>query len=132
MKNMALTSLLYIGLFGSAQGAEVFITTGPDGEKVFTDRPSGDADKVDLQIRRPAAPAPTGDATENADRFAAMSPCERAQYVLAQYTNAEVLADKDDAGNTRVLDESEAAAVIERARDDVKRACEPRDEDDEQ
>jgi len=101
--------------------AEVFTTTGPDGERVFTDRPPADAQKIQLKV--PAASAKT--TQQNAQpAFAELSACEQAKFILRKYENASSLAEKTEDGGTRILSAQEALEKIEQARADEKRLCE--------
>lgn len=130
MQKPLLFFTLLLTCMGIAWGADVFTTTGTSGEKVYTDKPARNASKVTLQYQQ--APADDSAEAESADgeSLAEMTPCEQARYIVSQYTDADMLADKDDKGNTRILDEEEAAIMIERARADEKRLCEKQDDDD--
>lgn len=111
-----------------SHAAEMFTTTGSAGEKVYTDKPARNATKVTVQYQS-VQNSEAAQAEPEADRsISEMTPCERAQYIVAQYNEAEVLAEKDADGNTRILDETEASAAIESARADEARLCGEQDD----
>lgn len=113
-----------------SHAAEMFTTTGSAGEKVYTDKPARDATRVTVQYQsvQNSEAAQAGTEAGGDMSLSEMTPCERAQYIVAQYNEAEVLAEKDADGNTRILDETEASAAIERARADEERLCGEQDD----
>lgn len=130
MQKSLLYFLVFLTCLGVAWGADVFTTTGAAGEKVYTDKPARNTSKIELDYQKAPPVDPTELKSDDGKSMSEMTPCEKAQYIVAQYTDAEVLADEDSAGNTRILDEEEAATVIERARADEKRLCKEQDDDD--
>ncbi len=125
-----LFSCILLGLLAfPVHSGEVYTTTGEAGEKVYTDQPVGDARKVTLRNSKAASSA-AAPAEEPGPSFEEMSPCEQARHIVRQYDSAEVLAEKTADGETRVLDEAEAAAMKEQARADVERLC--KEQNDEQ
>lgn len=130
MNKTAIATLLLWLCVGSALAAEVFTTTGADGEKVYTDKPPADAGKVKLRYQRPATdPAKTA-AQDPGKAFADMTPCEQARFKVSQYSSAEVLAERDENGDARELSAEETLAAIESARAEEKRLCEDQNDDD--
>lgn len=130
MQKSLLPCLVFLTCMGVAWGAEVFTTTGAAGEKVYTDKPARNTSKIELDYQKAPPVDPTELKSGDDKSMSDMTPCEQARYIVRQYTNAELLADEDSAGNKRILDEEEAAAAIERARADEKRLCEEQDDDD--
>ncbi len=129
MRKSVIVFLLLLSFIGVNQGEEVFTTTGSDGEKVYSDKPVGNASKITLRFPRPPVSDTPENKTDTGPSLAEMSPCEQARYIVARYTRAEVLAEKDDNGNTRILDAAEASAMIERAQADEKRLCEEQEDE---
>lgn len=129
MRTLFITSLLLLVCTGLTVGAEVFTTTGNDGEKVYTDKPARNAQKIRLDV--PSAASGGNDLAQDDEKsLSEMTPCERASFIVAKYTAAEMLANKDEDGNTRILDEDEKNATIERARAEEKRLCAEQDDND--
>ncbi len=126
MRHKLLLISLFMAVVSVGQAAEVFTTTGSNGERVYTDKPQDDAQKV--QINAPASrrqAAQPAAAPEPEQR----SPCEQAQFVLKTYESASSLAEKTEDGETRVLGPEEARAKIEQARADEQRLCEEQDDE---
>lgn len=129
MKKTLVKIFVLLACVGLSQGAEIFTTTGSAGEKVYTDKPARNASKVNVQYQKAPVAESTQLESEDGRSLSAMTPCERARYVVSKYTDAELLAEKDDDGNTRILSATEARAMIERARADEVRLCEEQDDD---
>ncbi len=121
MKNTVYLSGLLIALGMSGQATEVFTTTGSAGEVVYTDQYSQGARRILVRT----APPPINNETQTATKpaFEEMSPCDQARHIVRKYDNAEVLAEKDEDGNIRILDAEEARAMREQARADEQRLC---------
>lgn len=130
MRTLFITALLLVTCIGLVRAAEVFTTTGSEGEKVYTDQPVPNAERVRLDVRSAPPAGVDAAAADDGKSLSEMTPCERARFVVAKYTSAEMLADKDEGGNMRILDDDEKQATIERARAEEKRQCKDEDEDD--
>lgn len=126
MKLLFLAAFVFLAGTGISPGAEVFTTTGSAGEKVYTDKPASNAERVRLEINEP--PADTTDDDEKS--LSEMTPCERTRLVVSKYEAAEMLARKNEDGTTRILDEDEKRLMIERARADETRLCKDRGDSD--
>lgn len=126
MKHKLTLALCLLLAVAAGHAAEVFTTTGADGERVYTDKPQADSQKIEV---RTAAPRDQDTTQTEQPAFEELPACEQARFIVRQYENASSLAEKTDDGKTRILTAEETKERIERAREDERRLCEEGDDE---